>query len=65
MIFEHLRLSLDNKYINYIEIAYIKEAKFEQTIKIGYNRIDNDKYIFIGYLNEEKCFEAIIGVDNI
>ena len=63
MIFDHLKLFRDKKYINYIEIAYIKEAKFEETIKIGYNKIDNDKYIFIGYINEEKCFEAIIGVD--
>lgn len=65
IIFDHLCLSLQNKYINYIEIAYLKEAKFEQTIKIGYNIIDINKYEFIGYVNEEKCFEAIIGVDDI
>ena len=62
MIFDFLNLPKEKKFINYIEIAYIKEAKFEQTIKIGYNKTNDDKYIFIGYINEEKCFEAIIGV---
>lgn len=61
MIFDHLKLHQQKKYINCIEIAYIKEAKFEETIKIGYNRLNDNKYMFIGYVNKEKCFEAIIG----
>ena len=62
MIYDLLNPQMEGKYINYIEIAYIKEARFEETIKIGYNKIADNKYEFIGYVNNEKCFEAIIGV---
>lgn len=64
IIFDFLKPNINNQYINYIEIAYLKEAMFESIIKIGYNRINNYKYEFIGYIDEEKCFEAIIGVKN-
>ena len=64
MIFEFIKPNLNKQYINYIEIAYIKEARFETDIKIGYNKIDVNKYIFIGYIENEKCFEAIIGVED-
>ena len=64
-IFDYLKLPIEKKYINYIEIAYVKEAKFEETLKIGYNKINDNKYEFIGYVNEERCFEAIIGVKEI
>ena len=63
MIYDFLNLQMEQKYINYIEIAYIKEARFEEIIKIGYNKISDNKYEFIGYVNNEKCFEAIIGVE--
>lgn len=62
MIYDFLNPQMERKYINYIEIAYIKEARFEETIKIGYNKIADNKYEFIGYVDNEKCFEAIIGV---
>lgn len=52
------------EYIRDVEIAYVKEVKYKDEIHIGHYRLEN-KEAFIGYLNEEMCFECLIGVDKI
>lgn len=52
------------KYIKDVEIAYIKEAKFEDKLRIQYYHY-LDKIAFIGYLKEELCFECLIGEEEL
>ncbi len=51
-------------YIKTVEISYLKEAKYKDKIQIGYYSID-DKLAFIGYIQDERCFECIIGEEQI
>lgn len=50
------------KYIKDVEIAYIKEAKFKDKLRIGHYIVDN-KEAFIGFVHDDICFECLIGVD--
>lgn len=52
------------KYIKDVEIAYIKEAKYKENIRIGHFTIEN-KEAFIGFIKDEICFECLIGVDTL
>lgn len=49
-----------NKYINEVEIAYIKEAKYKDIIRVGHYTIESLE-AYIGYVNDELCFECLIG----
>ncbi len=62
---ENLFFNYEDKiYIKEIEIAYIKEAKYNDIINIGhYKMLDKDAYI--GYINDNICFECLIGVEKI
>ena len=51
-------------YVKNLEIAYIKEAKIDDCLKIGMYKVES-QYFYIGFLNDEKCFECIIGVEKI
>ena len=53
------------KYIKEIEIAYIKEAKYKDEIRIEYFH-EGNQIAFLGYLNEnELCFECLIGEEEL
>ena len=52
------------KYMKTVEIAYLKEAKYKDHLRIGHFVIEN-KEAFIGYVNDEICFESLIGVDSL
>jgi len=53
----------DLSKIKKIIIAFNHEAKLGETINMEYYNNDNEHY-YIGYVNDEKCFEAIIREDN-
>ena len=50
------------KYFKEAECAYIKEAKYGDTIKMGHYTID-EKEAFMVFINDELCFESLIGVE--
>lgn len=52
------------EYIQDVEIAYVKEAKYRDEISIGHFCLD-DKEAFIGFINQDVCFECLIGVDKL
>lgn len=61
VIYNHMNFYATKKYISDIEIAYIKEARFQDTLTIGRYAV-GDKVAFIGFVREEICFECLIGV---
>ncbi len=61
IIFNHYPFYGTNKYTKSVEIAYIKEAKFHETITIGHYK-NNSKDAYIGFLDKELCFECVIEV---
>ncbi len=52
------------EYVNEAEISYVKEAKYGDTIRIGHYSTE-EKEAFIGFINDELCFECLIGVKKI
>lgn len=61
IIFNHYPFYGTNQYTRSVEIAYIKEAKYRETITIGHYKI-NSKDAYIGFLGKELCFECLIEV---
>ncbi len=51
-------------YMKDVEIAYVKEVKYKEHIRIGHFKFE-EKEAFIGYCNNEICFESLIGVERI
>ena len=49
--------TINDKKIKTIEISFVSEAHYNDIIHIGYYHIDNS-HNFIGYVNNEICFEA-------
>lgn len=64
IIFNYLMSYGDKKYIKTAEIAYIKEATFKDIIQIGHYTIDKQE-AFLGFVNDELCFECLIGEDTL
>lgn len=63
IVFDLLPLYGTKKFIKNVEIAFVKEARYNDVIKIGYYRCSNNEEAYIGFVNEEVCFECLIGVD--
>lgn len=63
IIYNHYPFYNHNQYINKVRIAYIKEAKYLEKIKFGHYSLE-DKEAYIGYINDELCFECIVEVKN-
>lgn len=61
VIYNHMDFYQASKYISTVEIAYIKEARFQDELTIGHYPIDG-KEAFIGFVHNEVCFECLIGV---
>ncbi|MDE7213990.1 MAG: hypothetical protein K2N42_05365 [Anaeroplasmataceae bacterium] len=64
IIQNHLFEYGSKEYIKDVEIAYVKEAKHKDELQIGHFKLE-DKEAFIGYVNNEVCFECLIGVDKL
>jgi acyl-CoA thioesterase FadM len=43
-----------------VEIAFIKEARLGDTINVKYYKNEENNHSFIGYINDNKCFECVI-----
>ena len=43
-----------------VEIAFIKEARLDDTINVKYYIDENNNHSFIGYIDNAKCFECVI-----
>ena len=43
-----------------VEIAFIKEARLDDTINVKYYINENNNHSFIGYIDNAKCFECVI-----
>lgn len=54
----------DKRYIKELEIAYLKEARYADVIRIGHYKIEN-KEAYIGFIAADICFECLIGVEEI
>lgn len=54
--------TINDKKLKTIEISFVSEAHYNDIVHIGYYS-DNNNHNFIGYVNEEICFEARIIVE--
>lgn len=62
---QNIFFSIDSKkYMKEVEISYIKEARYKDRIRIGHYSV-NEKDAFIGFLDNEICFECLIGVEQL
>lgn len=61
IIFNHYPLYKTNLYFYKVQLAYIKEAKYHDIVKIGHY-IHEGLDAYIGFIGEEVCFECVIGV---
>ncbi|MDE5867812.1 MAG: hypothetical protein K2H02_02600 [Anaeroplasmataceae bacterium] len=64
IIFNHYPLYGTKKYIYKAEIAYIKEAKYQDVMTIGHYKIEEDD-AYIASIGEQICFECVIGVKKL
>ncbi|MDE6656149.1 MAG: hypothetical protein K2J85_04070 [Anaeroplasmataceae bacterium] len=51
-------------YIKDVEISYVKEAKHKDKIRIGHFKVE-DKDALIGFVENDVCFECLIGVEEL
>ena len=58
-IYNYLPLK-ENYYCRKCEIAFIKEVKFKEKVKVGYYQMSDDSYAFIGFVDDNLCFESIL-----
>ena len=50
-------------YFKDVEIAFIHEAKLDDIINLKYYKNENGKDCFVGYVNDEVIFEAILTME--
>lgn len=50
----------ENEFCRKCEIAFIKEAKLGDVCQVYHYNIDYDKHAYVGYVNDEICFECIL-----
>ena len=63
-IYNHYPFVDKKCYCKSVEIAFIKEAKWNDIINIGHYKLD-DKDAYIGKINDELCFECILTMEEI
>ena len=61
VIYNNINLYGTKKYIYDVKIAFEKEAKYLDTLEIGHYSVDG-KEAYIGFVDNEVCFECLIGV---
>jgi acyl-ACP thioesterase len=50
-------------YFKDVEIAFIHEAKLDDIINLKYYKNENGKDCFVGYVNDEVIFEAVLTME--
>lgn len=52
-------------YCRHVEISFIKEAKWKDTISIGHYVLEDGRDAYIGKISDEVCFECILTMEEI
>ncbi len=63
VIFDACPFKTETNYFKKVEIAYIKEAKLNDFLEIGYYRNEKNQDIYIGKIQQERCFECIVTME--